>query len=133
MMRSSPLKSITLAALLLGACSGCGGGSGSRPNLVPVKGKVTYKGQPLTKGIVRFEPDGYGRMATGELQADGTYVLTTFEKGDGAVIGHHRVFITDTGSNPRKERVPKKYATPDNSKLTADVDQDHTEFNFDLN
>jgi hypothetical protein len=86
----------------------------------------------LTKGIVRFEPDGYGRMATGELQADGTFVLTTFEKGDGAVVGQHKVFVTGTSSNPRKELVPKKYTTPENSKLTADVDQDHAEFNYDL-
>jgi len=85
----------------------------------------------LTKGIVRFEPD-YGRMATGELQADGTFVLTTFEKGDGAVAGQHRVFITGTSSNPRKELVPQKYTTPDGSKLTADVDLDHTAFTFDL-
>jgi len=97
-----------------------------------VKGKVTLKGQPLTKGIVRFEPDGYGRMATGEIQGDGTFVLTTYEKGDGAVVGQHRVFVTGTGSSPRKELVPKKYTAPENSKLTADVDPEHTEFTFDL-
>jgi len=131
-MQASPLKSITLAALLLGACSGCGGGSGSLPALIPVKGKVTYKGQPLTKGNVRFEPDGYGRMATGAIQADGTFVLTTLQKGDGVVAGQHKVFITDTGSNPRKELVPQKYTTPDGSKLKANVDPDHAEFTFDL-
>jgi len=130
-MRTSPLKSITLAALLLGACSGCGG-SGSLPTLIPVKGKVTYKGQPLTKGTVRFEPDGYGRMATGDLQADGTFVLTTYQTGDGVVAGQHKVFITGTGSNPRKELVPQKYTTADGSKLTADVNPDHTEFTFNL-
>jgi len=79
-MRINALKSITLALLLLGAHSGCGG-SGPLPTLVPVKGKITYKGQPLTKGIIRFEPDGYGQMATGELQADGTFELTTSNKG----------------------------------------------------
>ncbi len=130
-MRNSLLKSMTLAALLLSAHSGCSG-SGARPTLVPVKGKVTYKGQPLTKGIIRFEPDGYGRMATGELQADGTFVLTTYENGDGAVVGQHRVYFTGTSSNPKKELVPQKYTTPDGSKLTADVDPDHTEFTFDL-
>jgi hypothetical protein len=131
-MRISLVKSITLAALLLVAGSGCGGGSGTMATLIPVKGKVTYKGQPLTKGIVRFEPDGYGRPATGELQADGTFVLTTLQKGDGVVAGEHKVSITDTGSNPRKELVPKKYTAPNSSKLTAEVDADHTEFSFDL-
>jgi len=132
-MRISPLKLMALLALLLGAWSGCGG-AGSLPALIPVKGKVTYKGQPLTKGMVRFDPDGgYGRMATGELQADGTYVLTTLQKGDGVVAGQHKVFVTGTGPNPRKELVPKKYTAGDSSKLTADVDPEHTEFNFDLN
>ena len=28
---------------------------------VPVKGKVTYKGKPLTKGRIIFEPDGTGK------------------------------------------------------------------------
>jgi hypothetical protein len=132
-MPISLAKSITLAALLLVAGSGCGAGSGTMATLIPVKGKVTYKGQPLTKGIVRFEPDGYGRPATGELQADGTFVLTTLQKGDGVVAGEHKVSITDTGSKPRKELVPKKYTIPNTSKLTAEVDADHTEFNFDLN
>jgi hypothetical protein len=132
MMHISPLKSITIAALLLGAGWGCGGGSGSMAPLVSVKGKVTYKGQPLTKGIVHFEPDGYGRPASGELQADGTFVLTTLQKGDGVVAGEHKVSVTDTGSNPRKELVPKKYTSPNSSELTADVNADHTEFTFDL-
>jgi hypothetical protein len=133
MMRISPLKSIALAAFLLGALPGCGASGGSPPALIPVKGKVTYKGQPLTKGIVHFEPDGYGRPASGELQADGTFVLTTLQKGDGVVAGEHKVAVTDTGSKPRTELVPKKYTGPNSSKLTAVVDADHTEINFDLN
>jgi hypothetical protein len=98
-----------------------------------VKGKVTYKGQPLTKGKVHFEPDGgYGRPANGELKADGTFVLTTFQPGDGVVAGEHRVSVTGTGPRTSKELVPKKYLSGDTSKLTAQVDSDHTEFNFDL-
>lgn len=131
-MQKCSSKPIVVATLLALTHLGCGGEGGSRPTVVPVKGKVTFKGQPLTKGVVRFEPDGYGRMATGELQPDGTFMLTTFEKGDGAVIGQHKVFITGTSPNPRKEMVPKKYLAPETSKLTADVDPDHTEFTFDL-
>ncbi len=131
-MRNSALKLIAAATLILGVLPGCGAVGGSRPTVVPVKGKVTYKGQPLTKGIIRFEPDGYGRMATGDLQSDGTFVLTTFQKGDGAVLGQHRVYITGTSANPRKELIPKQYLTPEGSKLTADVDEEHTEFTFEL-
>jgi len=49
------------------------------------------------------------------------------------VPGHHKVFITGTSGNPKKELVPQKYTTADGSKLTADVDSDHTDFTFDLN
>ena len=59
---------------------GCGSGQVAVAPLVPVKGKVTYKGKALTVGNVRFEPDGYGRMATGKLQSDGTFVLSTTKK-----------------------------------------------------
>src|SRR4051794_18550874 len=76
----------TLALFLLAACAGCGAkGAGTLPNLIPVKGKVTFKGQPLTKGTVHFEPDDYGGPAAGQLQADGSFVLTTAKEGDGVV------------------------------------------------
>jgi len=93
---------------------------------------VTYKGQPLTKGVVNFEPDGYGRSAGGKLQSDGTFVLTTLEEGDGVVAGHHRVFIIEVDKSLSKNPSFKKYASPNTSKLTADVSQEKTEFTFDL-
>ena len=84
-------------------------GQGALPSLIPVKGKVTYKGQPLTTGTVRFEPDGYGRMASGKLQSDGTYVLSTLKEADGVVAGTHRVFITDLDKKLANDRAFKKY------------------------
>ncbi len=131
-MRTKIFRAITLFALLLCGCWGCGSSSGTLPSLIPVKGKVTYKGQPLTKGTIRFEPDGYGRMATGKIQPDGTFVLSTLSKDDGVVAGFHKVYVNETGPNPKKELVPKKYTLPTTSKLTAEVDREHTEFSFDL-
>jgi hypothetical protein len=127
-MRISLPKSIALAVTFLGACWGCGPGAGTPAPLLPVKGKVTYKGQPLTNGVVRFEPDGYGRMATGKLGSDGTFVLSTLKDADGVVAGHHRVFITDVA----KDRAFKKYTGQSNDGLTADVSPENTEFTFDL-
>ena len=124
--------SICLYALFVFSCWGCGSGSGTLPSLVPVKGIVKYKGQPLTKGTVRFEPDGYGRMATAQIQPDGTFVLSTLSKDDGVVAGLHKVSIRDTGPSSKKELVPKKYSDPKTSMLTAEVDSEHTEFTFDL-
>ena len=121
-----------LALALLGPSTGCGAnGAGTMPSLVPVTGKVTFKGQPLTTGIVRFEPDDFGRPATGKLQPDGTFVLTTLKDGDGVVAGHHLVSITDTDSKA-KPAVPKKYANGQSSKFVADVSPESKEFTFDI-
>jgi hypothetical protein len=125
----------SLAALLLAPLWGCGAtGSGTtHATLIPVKGKVTYKGQPVTKGTVKFEPDDVGRPAVGKLQSDGTFVLGTYQEGDGVIAGHHLVSISGTGSRRGKEVIPKKYTQRSTSKLTADVDAEHTEFPFELN
>ena len=131
-MRLNTFIRITAAGALLGSALGCSSGAVTLPALIPVKGKVTYKGQPLTKGVIRFEPDGYGRKASGQIQADGTFVLTTDKEGDGVVAGHHQVSISGTGAKASKEAVPKKYTQRTTSKLEADVDAEHTEFQFDL-
>jgi hypothetical protein len=132
-MRISPTRMTTLAALLASACWGCGpAGSGTLPDLILVKGRVTYKGKPLSSGTIRFEPDGFGRTASGKLKEDGTFVLSTLKEGDGVVRGHHFVSISETGKSVRKEIVPSKYTSPNTSKLEADVDSEHTEFTFDL-
>lgn len=131
--RTQRLAALVLASVLLVPLSGCGiAGSATSSDLIPVKGKVTYKGIAITKGVIHFEPDGFGRKAQAQIQSDGTYVLTTAKEGDGAVAGHHQVSITGTGNRPNKELIPKKYTQRNSSELTADVDAEHTEFNFDL-
>jgi hypothetical protein len=122
------------AALLLGACSGCGtAGSGTLPQLVPVKGKVTFKGQPVTVGTVHFEPDDYGRPASGKLQSDGSFVLTTLKEGDGVIPGHHRVTITDLDAKSKDAAALLKHLNKSKSKLEADVSPEKTEFTFEIN
>jgi hypothetical protein len=119
--------------MFLGAYLGCGSGAVNLPTLIPVNGKVTYKGQPLTEGTVRFEPDdGYGRMATGKLQSDGSFILSTYTDADGVVAGHHKVFITEPGKSLAKDRAFKKYTGAASSKQTADVTSEQHEFTFDL-
>jgi hypothetical protein len=89
-MRRMALVSFRLATVLLIACAGCGAPADVNSHLIPVKGKVTYKGKALTNGSVSFEPDA-GRQAHAEIQPDGTFELSTFKAGDGAVAGTHRV------------------------------------------
>lgn len=91
------------AALL----SGCGGGE---YDTAPVTGTVTFNGRPVTTGQIRFVPQGEspdavltGKPAQGKVQSDGTFVLTTYEEGDGAVIGKHRVYYSPPEGNAEEE------------------------------
>jgi hypothetical protein len=121
-----------LNSLVLAANMGCGSGQGQPAQVVPVKGKVTFKGQPLTKGVIKFRPVDLGREASGTIQSDGTFVLSTYKEGDGAAIGRNQVSIKGTGTGS-KEVIPKKYLTFITSKLEAEVSPENTEFTFDLN
>src|SRR5262249_26091982 len=100
-----------------------------RPPMGRVSGKVTYKGRPVTSGSVIFTPakdkgGAGGHIATGNIQPDGSYTLTTFDTGDGAILGQHIVTIESRGHaamtgppiDPKTNRpkyVPAKSATPE--------------------
>ena len=94
----------------------------------PVKGKVTYKGQPLTGGSITFESEENGRESHGNIQPDGTFVLTTFKEGDGAPAGVHRVAVSGTG----KGVIPAKFHNPSSSKIQVEVSEGKTEYPIEL-
>ncbi len=123
---------LTLALAPLGCGSRVSSGADVRTELVPVKGKVTYKGQPVAKGTVTFEPDDYGRPATGPIPAEGTFTLGTYKPGDGAVPGHHRITITETGIKSPRDALATRLASPAASGLSADVDAEHSEFPLEI-
>lgn len=125
--------------------SGCSGSGGLET--APVKGNVTYNGKPLTYGRVSFRPEA-GSPATGEIQSDGSFTLSTYHNGDGAIVGKHLVLITateiDAGKNAEqdpntemtvpKSMIPEKYTSFSTSELTAEVANDRkNEFTFKLN
>ena len=86
---------VPLAAAVLAA--GCSGG----PKLVPVTGKVTMNGRPLKNVRVDFHPDpdqkATGPSSSGTTDAEGNFTLASTAPGSapGAVVGHHRVILTD--------------------------------------
>ncbi len=74
-------------------------GCGTSYSTTPVSGVVHYKGAPLKAGAsVRFIPlrsgDTPGKAAYGEIGADGAFTLSTYAPGDGALLGEHRVEVT---------------------------------------
>ena len=134
-MRPRRLRSAVAAALSLGAAAllattaGCGASSAEPPigATVPVRGVVTYKGKPLTQGTVVFEPDA-GREAHGPIQPDGSFVLTTFRKDDGALPGAHRVSVADVPKNV----LPLKFRNAASTGLEIEVSAEKTDYPVDL-
>ena len=130
---------------------GCGP---SRPETATVTGKITFQGKPVPEGTIIFYPEN-GRSASGRIQADGTYTLTTFEKGDGAILGNHTVTIEAVrfpqGAQPKSLEeeiamgkktksqntnpvwfVPQQYADQTTSNLTAKVTSGSNTIDFKL-
>ena len=112
--------------LLPVALFGCG-----RPahelETAPVRGRVTLDGRPLPSGYV-VVPTHRGRMASGQIEPDGTFILTTYDHGDGAQLGAHPVVVNEVPPDefsavPREQRVriPSRYASAGTSGLTVDV------------
>jgi len=118
---------MALPVALLAA--GCGQDA---PAPAAVRGRVFYKGAPLTRGSIVFAPDadkgGTGPLARGDIRADGTYTLAA-DGRPGAVPGWHRVTIVSVEAPAAKplgtefadvhSLLPRKYAAPDLSGLEA--------------
>src|SRR4051794_32099560 len=69
MSQNSAAKGVQVLAplALIVFVAGCGGDSKT-----VVQGKVTYNGNPVTTGLINFQPDK-GRPFGGAIQSDGTY------------------------------------------------------------
>jgi len=142
-----------LGVVLLTGCSD------KYPDLYPVTGRVTFKGQPVPSGTITFYPQDGSRPANCTLSGDGSYRLMTYEDGPGAVSGPHKVTIEavkqvteqpegdgeDRGQNTvepdlfsKAQRthtewiVPIEYSHRDTSPLRAKVEHDENKINFDL-
>lgn len=116
---------------------GCGEAVEAPPKTYKVSGKVTYKGQPVSKATVTFQALDAGdsanrRPAIGEIQPDGTYQLSTFNPDDGALPGDYQVVITSFDNEPtaeehaegaeRKSAIPEKYSNAVTSGLMQKID-----------
>ena len=112
---------ILVMSLIAAMLTGCGDG---RPRRVPVSGQVLIDGKPLTYGFVRFATDT-ARPATGQIDSDGRFTLSTFGDEDGAVMGEQKVSVMAAetiNSNSKRWHAPKKYTSPTTSGLTAKID-----------
>ncbi|HZN32458.1 MAG TPA: hypothetical protein VFB80_01520 [Pirellulaceae bacterium] len=109
-----------------------------------MKGSVLVAGKPAARATVIFHPkapaaDALAEKApprpTGEVQADGSFTLSTYTAGDGAPAGEYTVTISwPSGSSPiggdadsGPDRLGGRYLNPQTSRLSAKVDAAATE------
>jgi hypothetical protein len=75
---------------LVAVLGGCGGG----PELHPVSGTVSYRGEMVQGATVTFRCEEANTIATGTTDAQGRFELSTYQAGQGAVAGKHTVTVT---------------------------------------
>jgi hypothetical protein len=158
--RSRRARAMELAAAIATAAWLSCAPTGDHPPVYPVKGKVTYKGKPITAGSVIYELEGGGEAkgspaepgagafrVTGRIQADGTFHLRAFPGVEGMPEGHYKVGIdsrpgrTEIGVLDAGPRIKKgnpdvlrgRYTDPKTSGLGDEVVKDRpNEPSFDL-
>ncbi len=134
------------ACWMLFAVAAMGCGSSDRVAVYPVRGKVLFDGKPMAGGgAISFVPMAAqkGKTAGGTIAEDGTFTMSTYAEGDGAMAGQFRVVITQSvwdepvneGDSdatpgavvkpvetvPPNERIPPIYSDIQNSPLTVEV------------
>ncbi len=76
-------------------------GCSNQPQVAPVRGFVKMDGKPLPGGRIMFAPiasgedKNVGQSAFGQIQQDGSFVLMTYEEGDGALVGSHHPTVME--------------------------------------
>lgn len=115
------------SVLFLGLlAAGCGGGRTAR-----VEGQVVWEDGKPAKELSGYQVEssvpGGKSSARGDIDAEGHFVLSTFEPGDGAEPGTHKVVISPV---PRAEfepapkvKLPSRYAKPETSGLSFLVER----------
>ena len=82
------------AVLAVGCLRGGGLGCGGDHSIQPVRGHVQSRdGRRATFGMVELTAEQGGQVASGIIEQDGSFRLTTVRDGDGAVAGRHRAIV----------------------------------------
>jgi hypothetical protein len=108
----------------------------------PVRGTVTFQGQPVPQAYVVLQsadPKEPRRVrADAFTQADGSFILSTYTANDGVPAGEYTVTIVqrkplyDAAGKPGPNQLPPRYANPETSGLKATIKSGPNELNFNL-
>jgi len=87
-MRKQALLLGSVLVLMLGGCGG-------KSKLHKVEGTVTLDGKPLAGAQIQFiNEKGEGTLAHAATGTDGSFRLSTFSTGDGAMAGDYKVLVS---------------------------------------
>ncbi len=154
------LATLAATTLLPLAIAGCGGASDNdyRFPVHRTEGKVTYKGAPVAKAVVRFHPEtpdllkmpegktGPAVMLTTETTPEGAFTMSTYLGDDGIPAGDYIVTVaqgpdpesdvenSDGKTPPARKAVgpPRRYRDAASSPLRAKVKDGENRFEFNL-
>lgn len=134
------MRRVHCVALLLVGVWACRSTPDAPPTCYPVRGKVLLSdGTPLRGGRVTFSPKKAGKIAVGELGADGKFTLTSFRRDDGALPGDYIVTVVPvtykTGSPvpvPQANLVPKRFQEEHRSTLAVTVKSEENDLTLTL-
>jgi hypothetical protein len=130
-LKCCPNVAIALVALLAVAAAGCSDGRAKR---VPVSGVVKIDGVPVPTGFITFVPTE-GRSASGDIDSEGRFTLSSYEPGDGVLIGTHNVEVMAreaVSETSARWHAPKKYTSHKTSGITVDIDQPTSDLEINL-
>ena len=137
-LAAAPVWLALIAVPFVLSLPGCEGGGAPAPEVAEASGVVLYKGEPLAGFEVMFNPEK-GNPGIGATEADGSFVLTTFKRDDGAIPATHTVTV-----RPRPQMggaiegadtvsIPGKYGDKATSPLKLEVKAgEKNEFTIEL-
>jgi hypothetical protein len=131
MIRPSLRLSITWAGIAL-LC--LGSACDRSPTIVPVSGKISIDGKPVTAGSIQVYPKNY-RAASAKIEQDGSFKLQTFKDFDGCVLGEHGVTVFSNETiNDKSSRyyVPERYSQIETSDVKIAINGPQSDLQIHL-
>jgi hypothetical protein len=124
------LRRLIVLGLAVVPLAGCQSKGPTPPATTEARGKIVLPGgQPLRSGRVKLSPTTPDTVETfGDVGADGTFVLSPYKVGDGAVPGTYKVTVepfqykTATGNPVRIKdaaRIPPRYLEASSTDMRA--------------
>ena len=114
--------SMRVTIMFLGTLLGLVLTAGCADNLSPVAkvgGRITFQGRPVVSGKLLFLPEGGGKQAIGSIRQDGSFELTTYREGDGALVGNHHAVVLK-GKVTSRGKLPAAIQRAGNRRLAVE-------------